>query len=78
MNTEKKLDYLYIRAWGRMLGSYADYVNAQLDTARKDKAPQDAIYKSEHGWRRFTDVTSPFTQRTMKNILRDSFGTEIQ
>jgi hypothetical protein len=40
------MDYLYIRAWGRMMGSNYSYIADQVSEARKEKAPEDALYKS--------------------------------
>lgn len=42
---EPALDYPYIRAWCRYMGSFPYYVRDQLVEARRDKAPERAIYK---------------------------------
>lgn len=39
------VDYLYVRAWCRMMGSYDYYVRQQVQQARADGAPERAIYK---------------------------------
>ena len=41
------MDYIYIRAWGQYMGSYAYYIRDQVATAHEDKAPGNAIYKDE-------------------------------
>jgi len=40
------MDYPYIRAWGRHMGSNLSYIADQVSEARKDKAPEDATFKS--------------------------------
>jgi hypothetical protein len=41
------MKYPYIRAWGKYLGSYQYYINAQVERADKDRAPNNAIYYNE-------------------------------
>ena len=36
------MDYVFIRAWGRMLHSDSDYIEHQVNFARKTKAPEEA------------------------------------
>ena len=53
------MDYVFIRAWGRMMGSDSRFVRDQIATAHEDKAPGNAIYKGEDGiWATIEDVTS--------------------
>jgi hypothetical protein len=63
-NTTTTSDYACIRAWDRMMGSYGYYTERQIERAREDKAPADAIYFSEarKEWSRLSNVTSPATQ----------------
>jgi len=51
------LDYLYIRAWCRMMQSYS--TKDQVKQARKDKAPQDAIFwgETEQKWHRWSEMS---------------------
>jgi hypothetical protein len=65
----KNNDYPCIRAWGQQMGSMSYYIDAQIEKARKDKAPEDAIYQRHEGsqpvpgvWARLSEVTSPETQ----------------
>ena len=44
-----KYQYRYIRAWGIMMHSYEYYIRDQIELARKDKAPEDAIFKDIDG-----------------------------
>jgi hypothetical protein len=39
------MDYVYLRAWCRMMGSNGDYTKSQLERARKAGAPANAIYE---------------------------------
>ena len=42
MNNRK---YPLIRIWGRQMGSYPDYILRQVEQAKIDNAPWDAVYK---------------------------------
>jgi hypothetical protein len=56
-------DYPHIVAWGRMLGSYDDYIQDQVALARADNAPPTAIYKhQDESWATFDEVTSHTTR----------------
>lgn len=47
-------DYLYIRAWGKLLGSSQAYIHGQVATARTENAPEDSLFKHTDGlWYRF-------------------------
>jgi len=50
------MDYLYIRAWGRLLGSYQYYIAAEVAQAQQDKAPHDAIFKRGDVWHCWSDI----------------------
>jgi hypothetical protein len=43
------MDYKYIRAWGKMMGSFKYYVDDQVERAIRDKAPEDAVYQRSDG-----------------------------
>jgi hypothetical protein len=45
-----KPDYIYIRAWGRLLDSQEYFIAAEVLEARRDKAPENAIFKSSGVW----------------------------
>ena len=50
------MDYLYIRAWHSTSGSFQYYIDKVVMEARKDNAPQNAIYKSQDGkWHTIED-----------------------
>jgi hypothetical protein len=37
-------EYFWIRQWGDLMGSNRDDIERQIDKARRDKAPHNAIY----------------------------------
>lgn len=46
-------DYPYIFKWGQYLDSDIEYIREQVALARKENAPNDAIFRSSDGsWRR--------------------------
>lgn len=73
---EKEPKYKYIRAWGMFMHSEAYWINAQVQKAIEDNAPEDAIYQhAGGGWMRFSEL-----QQGTKNSMRASlemFGIEI-
>lgn len=60
----EKLDYIYIRAWHLMTGSYQYYINMVISEARRDDAPENAIYYDGRSreWRTVDDIVSPKTK----------------
>lgn len=60
-----KQDYPLIRVWCHIMGSAPYYVEDELDRAREDKAPQNAIYQKtdmdtgKRVWTTADEVTSP-------------------
>jgi hypothetical protein len=64
------MDYPYIRAWGRMIGSKDYYITMQIEQARQDAAPNDATYKSSDGhWHTIADVTREDTRALLNDIV---------
>jgi hypothetical protein len=65
MSTQQ--DYPWIRVWGKYLGSSPYYIDDQVAEARRDGAPQDAIYKDSdtEEWRTIDTITSPHTRRVL-------------
>ena len=55
-------DYPFIRAWGKMMGSFDYYIQEQVGMARHDRAPETAIFKREDGWATIDSVTDPHTR----------------
>lgn len=57
------MDYLYIRAWGKMLGSFPAYIEREVEKARQSNAPRTAIYQRQDGsWATFGSVNSGDTR----------------
>lgn len=51
-----------LRAWCGMMGSYNYYTEAEIAEAKKDNAPEDAIYKRDTGqWARLSEVNNERT-----------------
>lgn len=60
-------DYRYIRAWGKLLGSYPYYIESQIEQARADKAPDTAIYRRDDGtWQTFENIADETTKAYVK------------
>lgn len=49
MSDGKIMDYCYIRAWERLMGGFPYYIEMQLAKARKEHAPQTAIFRRDDG-----------------------------
>lgn len=64
------MDYIYIRAWGEMQGSFQYYIDAQVAQAREDGAPQTATYKGNDGtWHTFESIQREDTKREIQAIV---------
>lgn len=59
------MDYPYIRAWGEQMGSHRSYILDQVSEARKEKAPEDAFYRSADTgeWVRWKDFNGSVLTR---------------
>jgi hypothetical protein len=62
--------YRYIRAWGKWLHSHSWYIGEQVDRARREGAPADAIYRSdaEGRWVTVGEITDPQTRDRVERI----------
>lgn len=68
--TTKTIEYPYIRAWGARLGSYAYFIDEQVEKARTLGAPANAIYQRSDGtWRTADDITDPGTREELDAIV---------
>lgn len=75
MKRKSSLDYLYIRAWGRSLGSFQNYIDNELEKARADNAPQNAIYRDNEGrWHTFDNISSEVTKSAIKERVEEMQG----
>jgi hypothetical protein len=66
-----KLDYMYIRAWGRMMGSNQYYIDGEIEQARRDRAPQNVVYQTDGVWRTFDRVTKPNTIALIEHLVKE-------
>jgi hypothetical protein len=66
--------YRHIVAWGRFMGSYSYYVEAELLRAEKDNAPKDAMYKKDHVWVTYEQSTNMAsgTRTRMEELLNEA------
>jgi len=69
-----KNSYNAIRAWGQILGSYQYYTEDQIETARADNAPNNAIFKNytTGKWDTINDIECLPTLREIANILSNN------
>lgn len=56
-------DYRVLAAWGKMIGSSAEYILIQQERAAREGAPGNATYRSPaEGWRTLKHVTNTGTK----------------
>ena len=66
------MNYLYIRAWGRALGSMGYYVQGEIAKAQAANAPERAVYFSPGQQRWITiDECVPETQAAIFRIAAE-------
>ncbi|ASR77200.1 hypothetical protein KIV66_gp93 [Mycobacterium phage MyraDee] len=64
------MDYRWLRAWDRMMGSLSYWTEAQLANARTDEAPANAIYRKAPGvWATTDDIESVETFRRLARLV---------
>jgi hypothetical protein len=64
-------EYKGIRAWGEMLHSYEYYIRIQIEEARADKAPEDAVFKRQDGtWATYKDITNEETRAALDKLFK--------
>ena len=61
--------YHYIVAWGLLMMSLGYYVSAQVEKARREDAPDDAIYKAEKKWVCFSAVECDHTRNQVESYI---------
>lgn len=65
------MEYAYIRAWGKMLGSLPGYIEREVEKATQDHAPQTAIYQRQDGsWVTIGSVSSGATRDAVATIVK--------
>ncbi|MEJ3741760.1 hypothetical protein WEI85_00460 [Actinomycetes bacterium KLBMP 9797] len=66
MSANRADDYPCIRAYGRMVGSYTDYIDGQVELARAEGAPTNAIHRDrDGGWKTTDDIVSAETRQRL-------------
>lgn len=60
--------YPYIRAWGRMMQSYAYYIEGEVERAMADNAPANAIYQRDGKWYTLDDIKSDDTRQEVLRL----------
>jgi len=63
------MDYRYIRAWAKMMGYYPPQLAFQLEKARSDNPPADAIFFRGGRWYTFSQITRADTRAIMEKTL---------
>lgn len=59
----KDTAYPYIRAWGKIMQSVPSYIDRQVELAKHEKAPEQAIYRVSQGlWQTVPDMLSEETR----------------
>jgi len=67
----KHADYVYIRAWGRLMQSFPYYIESQVEQARMEGAPPTAIYKGDEGWECYEGISSDDTKGIIRRFVRE-------
>lgn len=69
-------EYIYLRAWCRMLGSFSTFTENEVARAKADGAPQTAIYRRTDGtWATFEEIQCKETKQTVQAIVREMKST---
>ena len=71
------LEYPYIWAWGRLLGSFKPYIKGQVANAKADNAPADAIYwdEGQRRWHRWSEMSDDNdNKRVVKEWVDNATG----
>ncbi len=61
--------YKYIVAWGKMLGSYAYYIEDQIRNAIAENAPYTAIYNRDGRWITYEEIQNPETKYMIDKLI---------
>ena len=82
----KPSDYVWIRLWGRQLGSYDYYIENQQAKAAAMNAPLTAVfekhkdggrsYEKSGEWATAEEITNPDTQRSLR-LAAERAGVKI-
>lgn len=65
-------EYIYIRAWCQMLGSFPTFTENEVARAKADKAPKTAVYRRNNGtWATFEEIQSQRTKQEVQTIVKE-------
>lgn len=68
----KVVEYPYIRAWGKMLGSFQSYIDDQVTRAKRVNAPQNAVYiRMNNTWATIDDVAAGDTKDILERYVEE-------
>jgi hypothetical protein len=66
----ENMDYVYIRAWCKLMNATPDVTENGVETARKEKAPQTAVYKNKDGtWENFEGIVRGETKQQLAELV---------
>lgn len=72
-------EYAHIKAWGRFMGSARWYVEEEVEAARAERAPADAIFRrsgpggvNTKQWASYGGVTNQSTRRAIEAIFEEN------
>lgn len=69
-----KLDHPFVYAWCKKMGSYNYYIQAQLDLAKKEKAPANAIFRRDNGTWATTDGFTDYAINELNEYIAGTRG----
>lgn len=70
-------DYKHIAAWGRFMGSFAEYIEDEQRRAADSDAPLNAVYQNADGtWETINGVTDAGVKRIIDNFMNPSVDEE--
>lgn len=68
-------NYLYVRAWCKMLGSTQVYTRREVARAKEEHAPETAIFQRADGtWAIFEGIQREDTKREIQAIVDEMTG----
>lgn len=68
-------NYIYLRAWCRMLGSFPAYTEYEAARAEADHAPPTAIYRRDDGtWATFEEIRREDAKQEVRAIVDEMTG----
>ncbi len=71
-------DYPYIRAWCERQGSYNYYITDEINRARQDNAPQDALYPIMNRQGERTGEWATFSKMRDENPVKHYIEAAVQ